>query len=131
MLVLSVRSSDEAISTFNKLSLTYSRIRTFQIGRSHYLLPYVYLQLSDEDLRNVDNYNGKIKVGVLKIEKLSGEFCGASLFLSKILQDCNFQSMKSPVEMNSLLSKFFCYITWLLYQLIRRDTGRLANEAFT
>ena len=33
--------------------------------------------------------------------------------------------MKSPVELNSLLSKFFCYITWLLYQLIRRDTGRL------
>ena len=43
---------------------------------------------------------------------------------------CNFQSMKSPVELNSLLSNFFCYITWLLYQLIRRDTGRLANEAF-
>ena len=39
--------------------------------------------------------------------------------------------MKSPVELNSLLSKFFCYITWLLYQLIRRDTGRFANEAFT
>ena len=26
---------------------------------------------------------------------------------------CNFQSMKTPVELNSLLSKFFCYITWL------------------
>ena len=37
--------------------------------------------------------------------------------------------MKSPVELNSLLSKFFCYITWLLYQLTRRDTGQLANEA--
>ena len=24
---------------------------------------------------------------------------------------CNFQSMKSPAELNSLLSKFFCYIT--------------------
>ena len=44
---------------------------------------------------------------------------------------CNFQSMKSPLELNSLLSKFFCYITWLLYQLIRRDSGRLAHEAFT
>ena len=39
--------------------------------------------------------------------------------------------MKSPVELKSLLSKLFCYITWLLYQLIRRGTGRLANEAFT
>ena len=27
--------------------------------------------------------------------------------------------MKSPLEMTSLLSKFFCYIPWLLYQLIR------------
>ena len=44
---------------------------------------------------------------------------------------CNFQSMKSPLELNSLLSKFFFYITWLLYQLIRRDSGRLAHEAFT
>ena len=26
---------------------------------------------------------------------------------------CNFQSMKTPVELNSLLSKVFCYITWL------------------
>ena len=48
-----------------------------------------------------------------------------------ILSVCNFQSMKSSVEFNILLSKFFCYMTWLLYQLIRRDTGRLANEAFT
>ena len=44
---------------------------------------------------------------------------------------CNFQSMKSLMELNSLLSKFFCYITWLLCQLIRRNTGRLANEVFT
>ena len=44
---------------------------------------------------------------------------------------CNFQSMKSPVKLNSLLLKLFCYITWLLYHLIRRDTGRLTNEAFT
>ena len=27
---------------------------------------------------------------------------------------CNFQSMKSPVELNSLLSKLFCYITWFV-----------------
>ena len=26
---------------------------------------------------------------------------------------CNFQSMKSPVELGSLLFKFFCYATWL------------------
>ena len=25
---------------------------------------------------------------------------------------CNFQSMKIPVEMNSLFLKLFCYITW-------------------
>ena len=34
-------------------------------------------------------------------------------------------------DLNTLLSKFFCYVTWLLYQLIRSDTGRLANETFT
>ena len=35
---------------------------------------------------------------------------------------------ENPVELNSLLPKFFCYITWLLYQLIRRNSGRLANK---
>ena len=33
---------------------------------------------------------------------------------SKSRSVCNFQSMKSPVELNSLLSKFFCYITWFV-----------------
>ena len=27
---------------------------------------------------------------------------------------CNFQSMKSPVKLNSLFSKFFCCITWFV-----------------
>ena len=27
---------------------------------------------------------------------------------------CNFQSIKTPVELNSLLSKVFCYITWFV-----------------
>ena len=27
---------------------------------------------------------------------------------------CNFQSVKSPVELNSLLSKFFSYIIWFV-----------------
>ena len=34
-------------------------------------------------------------------------------------------------DLNTLLSKFFCYVTWLFCQLIRRDTGWLAKEAFT
>ena len=39
--------------------------------------------------------------------------------------------MKTPVELNSLFSKFFVISPGLVYHLIRRDTGRLANEAFT
>ena len=27
---------------------------------------------------------------------------------------CHCQSMKSPVELNSLFSKFFCYVTWFV-----------------
>ena len=41
-----------------------------------------------------------------------GEDCVKTFF--KFLTVCNFQSTKSPVERNSLLSKFFCYITWLV-----------------
>ena len=47
-------------------------------------------------------------------------------FKMSIVVQFNFQSMKSPVEQNSLFLKFFSYILGL----IRRDTGRLANEAF-
>ena len=61
------------------------------------------------------------------IKPLSSNFTKTEL----INAVCNFQSVKSPVELNSLLLKFFCYITWLLYHLIRRDIGRLTNEAFT
>ena len=49
------------------------------------------------------------------------------LNLRILIQVCSFQSMKSPMELNSLFLKFFCYTPGL----IRRDTGRLANEAFT
>ena len=38
--------------------------------------------------------------------------------------------MKSPVELNSLFLKFFCYII-ISPGLIGRDSGGLANEAFT
>ena len=38
--------------------------------------------------------------------------------------------MKTPMELNSLLWNFFCYTPGLLYRLIRRDYGRLVNEAF-
>ena len=40
---------------------------------------------------------------------------------------CNFQYMKSLVELNSLFLKFFCYTSCLM----RRTTGGLANEGFT
>ena len=45
-----------------------------------------------------------------------------SFLLRVCLSVCNFQSMKSPVELNSLLSKFFCYITWFV---ISPDQTRL------
>ena len=34
--------------------------------------------------------------------------------IEKVRTVCNFQSMKTPVELNSLLSEFFCYITWFV-----------------
>ena len=42
---------------------------------------------------------------------------------------CNFQSMKSPVITFSQNS--FVISPGLLYDLIKRDTGRLENETFT
>ena len=39
--------------------------------------------------------------------------------------------MKSPVEMNRFYQHSFVLSPGLLYHLIWRDSGRLANEAFT
>ena len=41
-------------------------------------------------------------------------FCKISEISLNIKAVCNFQSMKSPVEQNSFLSKLFCYITWFV-----------------
>ena len=35
----------------------------------------------------------------------------SAVILVSLKSVCNFQNMKSPVKLNSLLSKFFCYIT--------------------
>ena len=92
IIILSVRSSDEVISTFNKLSLTCSRFSTLLKRRSHYLLPRVHLQFSSEDFKKADKYNGKIKAGVRKIVKFFREFCGASLFISEVIKDKKWKS---------------------------------------
>ena len=41
------------------------------------------------------------------LPKIISDTCGAFTV-------CNFQSTNSPVELNSLLSNFFCYITWFV-----------------
>ena len=41
-------------------------------------------------------------------------FCLRNFSFTVTYSVCNFQSMKSPVELNSLLSKLFCYITWFV-----------------
>ena len=43
-----------------------------------------------------------------------GFFVGKCYLLPFLLTVCNIQSMKTPVELNSLLSKFFCFITWFV-----------------
>ena len=48
---------------------------------------------------------------------------------NSIITVCNFQSMKSPVELNSLFSKFFCYITWFIISPDQTLQLLLTNEA--
>ena len=48
-----------------------------------------------------------------------------------IITACNFQSMESPVELVAFSQNSFVISPDSLYQLIRRDTGRLANKAVT
>ena len=49
------------------------------------------------------------KFGLPRIAYIT--FCVGTIYFPKIYRTvCSFLSMKSPVEMNSLLSKFLCYI---------------------
>ena len=38
---------------------------------------------------------------------------------------CNFQSMKSFMDLNSLFSKFFCYITWFIITAVQNVTNKI------
>ena len=56
---------------------------------------------------------------VSKVCNLCRLVCSDCLFCREIFSKnsgavCNFQSMKCPVELNSLFSKFFYYTTWFV-----------------
>ena len=65
----------------------------------------------------------------MKNNHFDTEFCLVIIYI--LYSVCNFQAMKSPMELNSLLSNSFVISPGLLYHLIRRDSAQLANEAFT
>ena len=92
ILELSVRNSDKPLSTYHKLSRTCSRFNILLQRRNRYLLPRVHLNFSDSDSKKLDKYNGKIKVSVRKIVKVFGEFCGASLYISNVINEKNWKS---------------------------------------
>ena len=68
------------------------------------------------DVLRVHNKTNITKPGGNQIQTLTVEVVPTkSAENSKLsMSVCNFQSMKSPVKLNSRLSKFFCYITWFV-----------------
>ena len=92
ILELSVRNSDKPLSTYHKLSRTCSRFNILLQRRNRYLLPRVHLNFSDSDFKKLDKYNGKIKVSVRKIVKVFGEICGASLYISNVINEKKWKS---------------------------------------
>ena len=92
ILVMAVQSSDEAVFTFNQLSLTCSRFNTLIQRKSHCLLPRVHLQFSEKDYKKLSKYNGKNKVCARKIVNLFGEHCGASLLISEVVNKRKWKS---------------------------------------
>ena len=69
---------------------------------------------------NIDNADKEIfplLVHFIVKERTQESEIDCEILLETILDTetvCNFQSMKSPVELNRLLSKFFCYMTWFV-----------------
>ena len=97
--------------------------------------PYILVEWSCANKRNksVGTLNpGRMVVHIAsaKIRVREGSISPYS-FYGQMLDClvCNFQSMNSPMELNGLFSKFFCYITRFVtwHQLIRRENERLAK----
>ena len=82
--------------------------------------PYILVEWSCANKRHKSVgtlYSGRMVVHIAsaKITECEGSISPYS-FYGQLLDClvCNFQSMNSPMELNSLLSKFFCYITGLV-----------------
>ena len=54
---------------------------------------------------NTPNGTGACITKLYRKQRNPQKYCFISLV-------CNFQSIKCPLELNSLLLKFFCYVTW-------------------
>ena len=99
-------------------------------GRGPYIL--VEWSCANKKYKSVGTLNsGRMVVHIAsaKITVREGSLSPYS-FYGQILDCsvCNFQSMNSPMELNSLFSKFFCYIIrFVTWHLIRRENGRLAK----
>ena len=77
----------------------------------HFKLKRKLADKSDEEIDDIDD----LFYSPYKKWKLNEEEDIASTIVAVTANTvCNFQSMKSPVELNSLLSEFFCYITWFV-----------------
>ena len=96
-----IDSSSNEEDDFNNENMFERICSEFQFIHSVFIN---FFRRFDLYLEIMKEYNLKLKhVG---ITKNNVEF--------QYISVCNFQSMKSPVELNSLFSKFFCYITWFV-----------------
>ena len=82
--------------------------------------PYILVKWSCAHRRNklmVTLNSGRMVVHIAsaKITKHEGSISPYSFYGQMLdCSVCNFQSMNSPMEFNSLFSKFFCYITGIV-----------------
>ena len=102
--------------------------------RLHERGPYILVEWSCANKRNksVETLNSSRMVVHIASAKITEreESISPYSFYGQILDCsvCNFQSMNSSMKLNSLFSKFFCYITrFVTWHLIRRKNGRLAK----
>ena len=77
-----------------------------------------------EAFQNLANSSISCKNWVSLYAKLVFKFSAQQYFLKNVV--CNFQSIKRPVELNTLLLKFFCHVTWFDEEW----HGGLANETY-
>ena len=116
-IILQLKLFSRKLTLLIETSVKFPSLMQMQLGRRilFIILICLWIDYADSCCINLDNWNIPQQ---FNWNNFACFFCFMMKRKTKLWRHMypvfNFQCMKSPVELNSLFSKFFCYITWFV-----------------